>query len=410
MPIDYVAYNEAGIRVTGVLDVESEEEAERRLWADGLLVVDLDSQQERLRPTFWSRLYVRAFPAKPRDVITFVRQLETLLRAGVALHEAMAQLRNQVRNPALHAALRQVVSDIEGGDRFSRAIARHPGVFPAHLLRMIPVAEASGELARVLAEVVRTLERQARVAAQTRSAIMTPAISLVVGAGAAFILFTFVLPRLVELLSEFGGELPRATRILISVADYSEAWGLITLAAVASVAALASLFFSRTDRGRRLWDGFLLRAPIIGAVVQSSTMFGVCSMWSLLLQTGVAPVGALRTVVVMIPNVKMRAAFSRVEQEITAGGRLGAALGRQPEVPRLLAEIVAGGEQAGALRQNLEALADYYLEETDRRVQSTTGLIEPAAFLIVGSIIGFIAVAVLTGIYSVIPAVSGDLR
>ena len=105
----------------------------------------------------------------------------------------------------------------------------------------------------------------------------------------------------------------------------------------------------------------------------------------------------------------MRSAFNLVEQEITAGGRLGDALARQPQIPKLLTEIVAGGEQAGALRQNLEALADYYLEETDRRVQATTGLIEPAAFLVVGGIIGFIAVAVLTGIYSVIPAVSGDL-
>lgn len=410
MPIDYVAYNEAGIRVTGVLDVESEEEAERRLWADGLMVVDLDTQEVRTTPTLWFRIYLRIFAATPRDIITFVRQLETLLRAGVALHAALMQLHNQARNPALREALRHVVNDIEGGDRFSRAIARQSQVFPPHLLRMIPVAEASGELPRVLTEVVRTMERQAQVAAQARTAILTPLLSLIVGFGAAFVLFTFVLPRLVELLSEFGGELPRATRILITIADFSSAWGLLTIGGMVATAILLTVFFKQTTPGRSAWHGFLLRAPIIGPVVQSSTMFGVCSMWALLLQTGVAPVGALRTVVAMINNVRMRAAFAAVEAEITAGSRLGVALGRQSHVPRLLAETVAGGEQAGALRQNLEALADYYVEETDRRVQSSTGLIEPMAFLIVGGMVGFVAIAVLSGIYSVIPSVSGNLR
>ncbi len=408
MPIDYVAYDEAGVRVTGVVDADTEAEAERRLWSDGLLVVELESQEDRRQPTLWHRLRLRLFPAKPQDVITLVRQLETLLRAGVPLHSALAQLRSEGRNPAIKAALEQIVDDIEAGDRLSRAIARHPKVFPMHLVRMIPVAEASGELPRVLTEVVRTMERQARVAGQARSALLTPAISLVVGFGAAFILFTFVLPRLVKLLQEFGGDLPRATRILIGVANFSRDWGWLTIGVVVALAVLVALYVGRTTSGRRFWHRFLLRAPMVGPVVRASAMFEVCSMWALLLQTGVSPVGALRTVVAMIGNIVVRDGFARVEEEVTAGGRLGAAMSRQPVVAPLLADTVSGAEQAGALRMNLEALADYYQEETDRRVQASTGLIEPIAFLIVGGLVGFIAVAVLSGIYSVIPTIGAN--
>jgi type IV pilus assembly protein PilC len=154
----------------------------------------------------------------------------------------------------------------------------------------------------------------------------------------------------------------------------------------------------------------LLRTPVIGGIVRSGSMFDVCSMFALLLDAGIAPVVALRAVTGTIGNIRIREAFVRVGIEITEGQRLGQTLLKYPVIPVLFSETVANGEQAGALSRNLHALADFYEQETERKVEAGTTLIEPLAFLVVGSMIGFVAVAIISGIYSVIPTISQSAR
>ncbi len=410
MPIDYVAFNSAGSKVAGVIEADSEEEAEQQLWASGLVVAQLRRKDFGRRRSLYQRTVPQLLGTKLSDTIAFTRQLETLLRAGIALHQALRQLRDESRSITMRIAINAILEDIEEGEKFSRAIAKHPRVFPPYYLRMIPMAEEAGELPRVLRDLLNTMERQRRVAAQARNAILTPAISLIVGFVAAFILFTFVLPRLVELLGEFGTELPLATRILVIIAEFSRAWAALIAAGIVAVPTAIALLISRTRRGRRLWHSFLLRAPVVGPVVRASTMFDICSMFALLLQAGVAPVLAMRAVTGTIGNVPIREAFIRVDHEVTQGRRLGVSLQEHPVIPRLFSDTVANGEQAGALTQNLQALADFYEGETERRVQAGTSLIEPVAFLIVGGLIGFIAVAIIAGIYSVIPQIGASPR
>ncbi|MDA1036609.1 MAG: type II secretion system F family protein [Chloroflexi bacterium] len=410
MPIDYVAYNAVGARVSGVLEVDSEETAEEQLWAAGLIVAQLKREDYSRKRSRMGRILPALFGAKLSDAVSFTRQFETLLRAGVPIHTALRQLRDQSRSIAMRYAINQIVEDVEGGERFSRAVAKHPKVFPPYYIRMIPIAEESGGLARVLKDLLRTMERQQKVAAQAKSALLTPVISLGVGVVAALVLFTFVLPRLVELLGEFGTELPLATRILVRVADFSRSWALLIAAGVVVSTVLLTVYFSSTAAGKRLLHSMMLRAPVIGPVVRASTMFDVCSMFGLLLEAGIAPVVALRAVTGTISNVRMRDAFIRVDIEITEGQRLGATLRHYPVIPALFSETVANGEQAGALSANLHALADFYEGETERRVEASTSLIEPLAFLVVGGLIGFIAVAIISGIYSVIPSISSSAR
>jgi type II secretory pathway component PulF len=411
LPIDYVAFNAVGTRVAGVLEVESEQEAEQRLWEDGLIVAQLQHRSITAKGLSTSqRLLPKLFGTKISDTIMFTRQFETLLRAGVPIHMALRQLRDESRNVGMRQAVNAIVIDVESGERFSRAVAKHPGVFPPYYVRMMPIAEESGELARVLQDLLRTMERQQKVNAQSKSALLTPAISLGIGVIAALILFVFVLPRLVELLSEFGTELPRATRILVAVASFSQSWALAISVAVLGGSAGLIGYFSATTRGKRIWHSVLLRIPVIGPVVRASAMFDVCSMFALLLDSGIPPVPALRAVTGTISNIRIREAFIRVDIEISEGQRLGTTLKRYPVIPALFSETVANGEQAGALSRNLHALSDFYEQETERGVEAGTSLIEPLAFLIVGSLIGFVAVAIISGIYSVIPEISSSAR
>ena len=333
MAIDYVAYDQSGGRVAGVLEVDTEEEAEEQLWASGLFVLELRRQQPEGPPSLRTRLIRRLFKPRFADVITFTRQLETLLRAGVQLPNALKQLQSGTRNISMRSALAMVLRDIEEGERFSSAISRHPRIFPPYYLRMVPMAEATGELPRVLQELTRNMDRRMRVARQAQSAVLAPAIAMAVGSLAALVLFTFVLPRIVELLGEFGTELPRVMRVLLTVGEFGQAWGTWTLVGLLVLLVLILFYFGRTNRGRRHWHRMLLAAPVIGPVVRSSTMFDVSSMLALLLRAGVAPAVALRTIVDVIGNVVIREAFLRVDLAVTGGGRLGAALQRQQVIP-----------------------------------------------------------------------------
>jgi type II secretory pathway component PulF len=409
LPVEYVAFNNTGERVTGTLDLNSEEEAERILWAQGLTVVDVQRRVERRSEGPLTLVLRLLSGARRKDTIAFTRQLETLLRAGVALPSAMRQLRQDGRGISMRYALGRILEHVEGGGRFSTAVAEHPKVFPPYYIRMMPLAEETGELPRILRDLTGTMERQEKVGSQARNAILAPAFSLVVGFAAAFVLFTFVLPRLVTLLEEFGTELPLATRMLVNLAGFARDWGVTTVLIIVAVVLVLTLYMARTRRGRRLWDQILLRSPVAGPIIRSTSMFDVASMMSLLISSGISPVVALRTSVQTASNIHIREALERVDEAVTQGGRLGQALQEEPVIPRLYSDTVHNGEAAGALVHNLEALADYYQEETERRVQVGTTLIEPVAFLVVGAIIGFIAVAVIAGIYSIIPQVSAGI-
>jgi len=410
LAIDYVAYNRAGERVTGRLEVESEEEAEERLWARDLLVVELRRAREpREGRSLLARYFPTFFGARLPDVITMTRQLETLLRAGVPLAVGLRQIRDQTRNPGLREALRDIVRRIEGGERFSTACAQHPEVFPSYYLRLLPMAEETGRLPDILRGLLHAMERQQNVASQARRAVVSPLISVTVALVAGAIMFTFVLPRLMALLAEFGGGLPLATRVLIGLSHFSQAHGVKVLVGVIVMVVALYLFFNRTRRGTYLKDRIQLRLPLVGRVVLASTMFDLCSVMALLLRSGVSPVGALRSVISIVGNQVIRGALVRVEAEVSQGGRLGQACRRQPELPALFSDTVTNGKQAGALRQNLEALTDFYQAETERSVAVGTNLLEPILIIAVGAVIGFVVVGIISGIYSIIPQIAKSI-
>lgn len=409
MAVDYVAYNKAGARVVGVANVDTVEEAEKQLWSSGLLLVEVNLREEKDEGSLAARLLPSLFSARLRDVVTATRQLETLLRAGVALPTALRQLREQTRNPGFRDVLRAVSKDIESGERFSRACAKHPDVFPSYYLRLLPMAEETGDLPTILNGLLTTMQRQLSVGSQAKKAVVTPAISLVVASFAGVVLFTFVLPRLVDLLGEFGGQLPLATRMLMNTAAFGQAYGIYVLLSLMLGVGSLSLFLTRSDLGMTIKDQSLMKIPVISGVVVSSAMFDVCSTMTLLLRAGVNPVAALRAITSMTGNRVLRTALATVESQVTQGARLGDAAKRQPDLPNLFSDTLANGDQSGALRQNLEALADYYQGETERAVAQSTTMLEPMLILLVGAFVGFIAIGIISGIYSVIPQIGSSI-
>jgi type II secretory pathway component PulF len=396
MALRYVAYNQLGRRVQGVLETDSEQAAYAALQEDGLIPYRI----ERVRPPRALAEYAPSlFKPKPQDLIDFTRGLATLLKSGIPLRESLVTLRDQSRSPGLKAALRRVVTAIEGGDRFSDACAANPGIFPDFFVRLVRVGEATGEMAMTIEQVALTLTRRKNTRDKVRGALVYPALSMVAAGVAAFILLSYSLPSLIGLLDEFGSDLPPTTRVLIAISDFLEVYkGRMSLGMAAAIVAL--IVGVRTPRGARLRDRVLLRTPVVGPILVKSNMFSLTSTFSTLLDAGIPPIEALQLSKESLGNSVLRDELGNVIDVASSGTRLGQAFADRAAFPAILAQGISTGESSGSMPATLRALAEYFEQETNRSVAGATELIQPAVIMVVAGIVGFVAVAVISGIYT----------
>lgn len=399
--IKYVAYTWQGDRVEGVLQVNREEEARDLLLRDDLIPYRL--VQVRPRPSL-SRLAPYLFKPKPQEIIDFTRSMAALLRAGIPLHEAVVMFRAESRGLGLKEILRRVIEDIEGGMRFSEAMARHPAIFSTFYLRILKFGEVTGGMARSLHQLADNLEKNKVMRDKVKSALVYPVISLVMAIGVAIILITFSLPALVGMLEEFGGELPFVTKLLISIADFITLYRTHMLATIAVTGgAVAALF--KTRRGARMRDEALLRVPVVSGVLVQSNLFTFTSVFATLLEAGIPSVEALRLSSDSLTNLVLRHRLELIIDDVIEGGRLGVAFKEHWPKPPMLSQAIITGEAAGGLAVSLHGLADYYEQESAKTINSALELIQPLVIILVAGLVGFVATAVMSGIYSALDSI-----
>lgn len=383
------------------MDVATEEDARQLLQRDQLIPYRLSQVRPR-------RSLVQIAPSlflpKPKELIEFTRGLSSLLRSGIPMREGLAILREQSSSLGMKEVLRQIIDDIENGDRFSDACARHPKVFTEFYASLLRVGEASGSMAVSLQQLSETLEKRKTMRDRVKGALVYPVVSLIVAIAVAIILVTYSLPALVGLLTEYGGQLPANTQLLITVSDFVQAYNLhifVTLGSILLVGGAAV----RTRPGARLRDRILLKVPIVSEVLVRSNLFSLTSTYSRLLDAGIPTIESLELSSESLNNVVLRERLALVTQEATSGTRLGPSFRMHWPSPPLLSQAIITGEASGALSEALHGLADYYEQEATRAVSAATELIQPAVILVVAALVGFVATAVISGIYSAIGTV-----
>ena len=401
MPIQYVAYNQAGDRVTGLLGVESPQRAQEILWEKDLIIVAL--KRRRQLPSL-AELLPTLFGVKPLDVIVFTRELASLLESGIALVPSIRILHEQTDKRSFKDSIRSVIHSLESGDSFSRACERQSSVFPAFYTRLLQVAEETGELRKILLELVDYMEKQRTTAAKVKKALTYPAIVLVVGVGAVSLLMAFALPAMTGLFLEFGAELPLATRMLIDLSDLAQAYGMYVLAGIVALGLLAA-WYIRTPRGRRRWDRLILKIPLIGKIIERSQLARLCSTMSTLLAAGIPMTETIRLTQDTIGNRVIQEGLGDVYRETLTGAGFETAIRRQRIFPPLFSQTVGIGEETGALRSNLAGLATFYEQEMDRAIARATDMIEPIVIILIGIVVGFIAVAIMSALYAIVPGI-----
>lgn len=401
MRVRYEAFTWAGGLVKGEVEAETEAAAYEALRGEQLVPCRL----QELRPR---RSLVQVLPGLFRPpsqmVIDFTSQLSTLLRSGVPLRSALIGLRDGSRNLGLRQALRQMLQDIEGGMSFSAAFARHPTVFPMFYVRLLQVAEAAGELSLLLDQIAQLLERQKVIRQRVRSALVYPAMTMGIAIISLLVLVTYSLPALLKLISGFGGKLPLTTRLLMQGAEFLRVYGVYGIGLVLALGA-GGVVLRRTDWGARVWDRALLRVPIVGKTVLLSNIFTLISTLGTLLRSGVPPVESLRLAGREASHILVREGVERVVAEVSAGKRLSQAFAGAALFPPLVAQAMRSGEVTGTLPQVVEGLTEYYEKELERAVAQAVELITPVVTLFVAAFVGFVAVSVLSGIYSTLGSI-----
>lgn len=380
----------------GVLNVPSEGAAEEALWRSDYIIVSLKPTRPgadfaALMPTF--------FGVKTRDLIVFSRQLATLLESGITILAGIQMLAEECSSKPLKRALQEVSEDVQEGETLSNALRRHPQTFPPIYSRMIEIGERMGNMEAVLRQLATYMEKREALTRRLRGAMAYPAFVLSLAIGVVFLMINFTLPGIMGLFGEFEMELPITTRILIAVTDFSTTYRTHMVAGAAFLVTAVVLYL-RTPIGQRQRDILLLKIPLIGAINIQSNVSQLCHTMSILLRAGL-PVAEIMTLIVdTMGNVIIKEAVQRIRTEMLQGHGLSRPIREEKVFPSLLAQMVRVGEETGTLDSNLDTLAVFYEEEADRKINTLTGMMEPALMLFVGGMVGFLAVSVILPMYS----------
>jgi len=397
MDYAYVAYTEDRRLVKGKLSAISEDAATNLLSYGGYQVVSL----KKIVPFFKTEKLVAVFSrVKPREIIMFSRQLALLLESGTDIVTSLELLQSQITNRTLKKILGAVASDIRGGASLSAALSKHPRAFSPIYHRAIAAGEQGGNLEIVLRQMADHIERAVNTEKKIKNALTYPLTVVIVAILVIGLLVTFVLPTFVSLFTAFGADLPLATRMLIGMTDWLGKYGVYLMATIVAAAVLG-LVYIRTPAGKYQWDKLTLRLPLVVRIFLLNELSRACRTISLLFKVGIPLPEILAMTMQGTNNKAMAEVLTGVQQELIRGEGLSRPMAQRKLFLPLMVQMVGVGEETGNLDNTLATVAESYEMEADDKTSTAVGFILPAMTIIIGLIVGFIAVALFSAMYGV---------
>lgn len=402
MPIySYTAVTVSGGLRESTLEAASEARARAHLQARGERVVRMRELSADSAP---KPKVQRGKKPSTDEVASTIRQLSMLVRAGVPLVEGLQGLGDQARSPLLRTCLQEVTRDVSQGATLSDAFSRHPLVFPTLAVEMARVAEAGGDLAEAMGKLADHMETGAEIGRKVKSALAYPLVVVVISVATVLVMVAFILPRFMKLFNQMGAKLPWTTKMLMTASQMLTGYWYIFLGG-AVLAYFLARRYARTPGGRRRIDGVSLKLPLVGDIVTKVVLSRVVATMATLLASGVPMVKTLETSAAAANNEIVREALLKACSDVAEGNATSQSLRDSDLFPPLVLQMVASGEKTGELPMMLEYVCALYGRETDAKVKSLTSVIEPIMIVLLGIIVGFIAMSVIVPIYSLVGGV-----
>lgn len=390
----YVATNKAGKTITGNVEAADRRAAIAALEKERLRPASVKEEKKRLRVTF---SLFGGNKVKSDDLVMFTRQLSAMVSAGVPLLRALTSLETHSESQALKKILSGIIADVQGGAQLADALSKYPNTFSDVYVNMVRAGEAAGILDEILKRLAMQQEKSASIRKKIKSAMTYPTVLIVITVIAFFGLMLFVIPQIGKILTDLGGpeaELPALTMAMLAISNFLTSFWYILLP-VSAVAIFFLLRYIKTPGGKAVVHKLALRTPGIRNIVTKVAVARFARTFSALMGAGVAVLEALTVTSRAVGNVVYEKALTDAAEAVKNGATLSSVIEKNPLFPAIVSQMLAVGEETGQTDTVLVKVADFYEEEVDVAIDGLSSIIEPVMIVVMGGMVGLIAISVM---------------
>ncbi|MBS0170529.1 MAG: type II secretion system F family protein [Nitrospira sp.] len=398
----YVGRNRQGAVKKGELTAKTRDEAVDQLRKQQVVVTSLEEKSGggKLKLSLGGGL-------TDKDLVVFTRQFGTMINAGLPLIQCLDILSTQSENKVLRETVGDVKNSVEAGSTFSDALKRHPKVFDDLYVNMIHAGEVGGLLDTILTRLAKHIEKAMKLKGQIKSAMVYPTAIVGVAVVIISVLMVWVIPVFAQMFTEMSGGkvgLPGPTQIVINVSNFFQSYWYIMFGAVAGTIFSIKRYYA-TVNGRVVIDKLLLKMPIVGDLIRKASVAKFTRTLGTLITSGVPLLEGLSICAKTSGNKVIEEALMNARVSISGGKTISEPLAKCNVFPKMVTHMIAVGESTGALDAMLGKIADFYEDEVDQAVETLTSLLEPIMMVVLGTIIGFIVVAMYLPIFTMAQAI-----
>lgn len=375
-----------------------------KISGDNIAVVKAQLRKQGINPTKVKKESVNLSSLNkkkitPFDIAIFTRQMATMMKAGVPLIQAFEIVADGLENPSLRDLILDIKNEVASGNNFANALKKHPKYFDDLFCNLVDSGEKSGALETMLDRIASYLEKTETLKKKVKKAMTYPISVLVVAVIVTAVLLIKVVPQFEELFSGFGAELPAFTQLVIHISEWLQKWWFIALGCLIAIGYAFNLAKQRSTTFAEKVDVMTLRIPIVGNILDKSAVARFARVLSTTFAAGVPLVDALESVAGATGNTVFRDAVLKVRNDVASGTQLQFSMKSTGVFPNMAIQMVAIGEESGALDTMLDKVANYYEEEVDNLVDNLTSLMEPMIMSVLGVLVGGLIVAMYLPIF-----------
>lgn len=361
----------------------------------GVLYGKLSDLSARLDEKSTPRLSVK-------EQMIFVKRLAFLVNASVPILESLHMVGEQSKSRRYGRVMKSVIADVTNGYSLSRALARFPHIFGDFGVNIIRIGESSGTLSQNLEYLADELKKHDTLRKKMIGALVYPAVITAATLGITAFLMLYLFPKIMPVFSSLNMELPLSTKIVMATSLFLQEYGLIFLGIVIATFVVAGIVIRKFTRVRYYFDAFLLRLPVAGEMIRYYNLATATRTLGLLLRSGVTLAEALPLTADTTRNLIYKEQYRLLAEAVIRGERMSDYLFKQPDLfPIITTQMVAVGERSGSLSSTLVYLSELYEAEVDEFTKNLSSLVEPALMVIMGLVVGFIAISIITPIYGI---------
>ncbi len=396
----YKAINSEGQRIEGSQSADSESQIREMLLSNQYYPLSIEKENSKSKKSFSFNSKV-----KLKDIAVFCRQFYVMLDSGLSIGKALNILIEQCEKPKLREALIGVNGELKRGETLASSMRKRKDVFPNLLTSMIDAGERSGNLDIILKRMADYYEKETKIRGKIKSAMIYPIVLGVVAIIAITFILTFVMPTFVQMFEENNVDLPMATKMVLGTSKMLGKYGIIIFLILVT-AIILLVKYLKSEEGQYKLSSINLKIPVIKKLTQKIIVSRFTRTMGIVSSSGMSLVTSIEIVASVVGNKIAEKELLKVKEKVLKGEGLGDSIMNIKIFPPMLASMVKIGEEAGSLDSILDKTADFYDDELEREIKTATALIEPSMIVLMGIIIGFLLISILTPMFKMYNSIS----